>query len=56
MVIGSQIMKVNGIEMAMTTAPEITNNRTFLPMADLGRALGVTAVWDAAAKTASFNK
>lgn len=56
MVIGSQIMKVNGIEMAMTTAPEISNNRTFLPMADLGRALGVTATWDAATKTASFNK
>lgn len=56
MVIGSQIMKVNGIEMAMTTAPEISNSRTFLPMADLGRALGVTATWDAATKTASFNK
>ena len=56
MVIGSQIMKVNGIEMAMTTAPEISNSRTFLPMADLGRALGVTATWDAATKTASFNR
>lgn len=55
MVIGSQIMKVNGIEMAMTTAPEIVNDRTFLPMADLGRALGVTATWDAATRTASFN-
>ncbi len=56
MEIGKQIMKVNGIEMAMTTAPEIKSERTFLPMADLGRALGVTAQWDAAKKTASFNK
>lgn len=56
MQIGNQIMKVNGIEMAMTTAPEVVNGRTYLPMADLGRALGVTASWDAATKTASFNK
>ena len=58
MTIGSKVMNINGVEIGMNAAPEIVNNRTFLPLRDLGYALGLTdadIVWDDATKTATLN-
>ena len=58
MTIGSKVMNINGVEIGMSAAPEIVNNRTFLPLRDLGYALGLTdadIVWDDATKTATLN-
>ena len=58
MTIGSKVMNINGVEIGMNAAPELVNNRTFLPLRDLGYALGLTdadIVWDDATKTATLN-
>jgi len=58
MTIGSKVMVVNGVEVAMNAAPEITNGRTFLPLRDLAYALGLNddqIKWDEATKTAKLN-
>ncbi len=58
MTIGSKVMNINGVAVAMSAAPEITNGRTFLPVRDLGYALGLTdadIAWDDATKTATLN-
>jgi len=58
MTIGSKVMNINGVEIGMNAAPEITNNRTFLPLRDLGYALGLTdadIAWDDTTKTATLN-
>jgi len=55
MTIGSNVMLINGATITMDTAPEITNDRTMLPVRFLGQALGAEFVWDAAAQTVTVN-
>ncbi len=58
MTLGSTTMYINGTPVPMSTAPVIVNDRAFLPMRDLGRALGLSddqIAWDAATRTATFN-
>lgn len=45
--IGSQVMVTNGVSMNMDAAPELTNNRTCLPVAWVAQAFGHTVDWDA---------
>ena len=53
MVVGEKKININGTEKATSAAVEIVNGRTFLPMRDLGNALGAEHItWDAATKTA----
>lgn len=49
--IGSDTMVVNGMNIPMRSEAVITNDRTFVPVRDLGVALGVTTEWDAATQT-----
>ncbi|MEQ8176373.1 MAG: copper amine oxidase N-terminal domain-containing protein [Syntrophomonadaceae bacterium] len=49
--IGSKILKVNGAEITMDVAPEISNNRTCLPVGLIAQAFGATVTWDPAAQT-----
>jgi copper amine oxidase-like protein len=56
MTVGQKTIYVNGSAIPASAAPEIKDGRTFLPLRDLGTALGVTDVtWDGATKTATMN-
>ncbi len=56
MTVGQKTIYVNGSAIPASAAPEIKDGRTFLPLRDLGTALGVTNVaWDATTKTATLN-
>ena len=56
MTLGQKVVYVNGAMIPATAAVEITNDRMFLGLRDLGNALGVTDItWDAATKTATLN-
>jgi len=56
LVIGSKIMTINGEVFEMDVAPEITNDRTFLPISWVARAFGVAApFWDEETRTVEFN-
>ena len=58
MTVGSKTMNMNGVATALLAAPEIKNERIFLPLRDLGYALGLTDAkinWDAATNTATLN-
>lgn len=47
MQIGSNIMYINGTPTQMNTAPEITDNRTFIPIRDIANAIGIQNIdWD----------
>ena len=47
MTVGQKTMYLNGSPVPSSAAPEITNERTFLPVRDLGTALGVSDLtWD----------
>jgi len=49
---------MNGVNTTLLAAPEIKNSRIFLPLRDLGYALGLTdskITWDAATSTATLN-
>lgn len=47
MTVGQKTMYLNGSPVPASAAPEITNERTFLPVRDLGTALGVSDLtWD----------
>lgn len=48
--IGSKTAKVNGADVAMDVAPEITDSRTMLPARYVAEALGFTVGWNAALK------
>ncbi|GIM45670.1 copper amine oxidase-like protein [Collibacillus ludicampi] len=54
MVIGNNVLTVNGTPLTMDVAPEITNSRTFLPIAWLAQVLGVPYNWDATNQTISL--
>lgn len=56
MTIGSKTMYINGTPVAMNTAPEITADRTFVPVRDLANALGISKIdWNEAAATVTLN-
>lgn len=52
--IGSNVMNVNGVAVAMDVAPEISNGRSMLPAAFIAQAFGATASWDAATQTVTI--
>jgi hypothetical protein len=55
MEVGSKIARLNGVAArTMETAPVIKDGRTYVPVSEIGALLGVTATWDEAAKTATF--
>jgi len=56
MTIGSKTMYVNGTPVAMNTAPEISADRTFVPVRDLANSLGISNVnWTEASGTVTLN-
>ncbi len=58
MSVGSNTMLINGVPVQMQAAVEITGERAFIPLRDLGYALGLNdskIAWDDATKTASLN-
>jgi hypothetical protein len=58
MTIGEKHMVINGVNVAMLAAPVIVESRTFLPLRDLGYALGLNESqvnWDNETKTATLN-
>ena len=58
MTVGSKTMTINGVAVQMTKACEITDSRAFIPLRDLGYALGLNdskIKWDDATKTATLN-
>jgi hypothetical protein len=52
LIIGSPVMYVDGQPVKMDVAPEITNDRTFLPARWVAEALGAEVEWDDATKQA----
>lgn len=58
MVVGSKVMVINGVDVPMAKACEITGERAFIPLRDLGYALGLNDSkinWDEATMTATLN-
>ena len=56
MTYGQKVVYVNAAPIPASTSVEITNDRMFLGLRDLGNALGVTDItWDQATKTATLN-
>lgn len=58
MTVGSKQMMINGVSVAMQAACEITDSRAFIPLRDLGYALGLNDSkinWDDSTKTATLN-
>ena len=56
MTIGSKTMYINGTPVQMNTAPEITNERTFVPVRYLANALGISKIdWNEASQTVTLN-
>lgn len=58
MKVGSDVMVINGVNVTMSGKCEITDSRAFLPLRDLGYALGLNDSkinWDDATKTATLN-
>lgn len=56
MTLGQKSVSVNGSALPASSAVEIKDGRTFLPMRDLAAALGVTDIsWDSVTRTATLN-
>ena len=56
MTLGQKYVSVNGSALPASSAVEIRDGRTFLPMRDLAAALGVTDIsWDSVTRTATLN-
>lgn len=58
MTVGSNVMVINGVNVAMQAKCEITDSRAFIPLRDMGYALGLNddkIAWDDATKTAKLN-
>ena len=56
MTLGQKYVTVNGSALPASSAVEIKDDRTFLPMRDLATALGVTDItWDSVTRTATLN-
>ena len=52
--IGSNIARVNGVEIEMDVSPEQVNWRTLIPLRFLSENLGYTVNWDEANRTAEI--
>jgi N-acetylmuramoyl-L-alanine amidase len=52
---GKKVAYVNGTALTMDVAPIIVQDRTFLPLRQVGEWLGATVGWDAAANTVIIN-
>jgi len=52
--IGSKALLINGATITMDVAPEITSDRTMLPLRFVAQAFGATVSWDEATQTASL--
>lgn len=52
--IGSQTMMINGASVTMDVAPEITSDRTMLPIRFVAQAFGAQVGWDAATQTVTI--
>ena len=58
MTVGKNVMNIMGIDVPMNTPAIIKDERIFIPVRDLGYALGLTdekIVWDEATRTATLN-
>lgn len=53
--IGSNMLKLNGVDIPMDVAPEIKDGRTMLPIRFVGQALGAKVDWDEATQTVTLN-
>ncbi|MFZ5633372.1 MAG: copper amine oxidase N-terminal domain-containing protein [Bacillota bacterium] len=53
--IGSNILMVNGMPITMDVAPEISNDRTCLPIRFVAQVFGASVGWDDATQTATIN-
>ena len=51
---GSNVAVVNGVSITMEQAVTIKEGRTYIPVGEVGRLLGVNVSWDNATKTATF--
>lgn len=51
---GSNVAVVNGVSIAMDQAVTIKEGRTYIPVGEVGRLLGVNVSWDNETKTATF--
>jgi len=56
MTIDSTTLLVNGVEINMDVAPEITNGRTMLPVRWMTQALGAGIAWDAETQTVTVTQ
>ena len=52
--VGSNIAVVNGTSIAMDETVVVKDGRTYIPMGEIGRILGVSVSWDNDTKTATF--
>ena len=51
---GSNVALVNGVSITMDEKVTIKDGRTYIPMGEIGRLLGVNVTWDNETKTATF--
>ena len=56
MTIGNNTMLVNGKKVALDSAPEIKDSRTFLPVALVANAVGAKTDWDSVTRTVTLTK
>lgn len=54
--LGSNIMVCDGQSSLMETMPVVVNGRTYVPVAEIARALGIDVKWDSVNQTAIFTK
>lgn len=52
--LGSRTMKVDGKVYTMSSAPEAKNGRTFVPVAEITRALNIQTLWENSTKSVIF--
>ncbi len=53
--LGSKDMTLDTVVVPMSASPEMKNNRVFIPVAEIARALGAEITWDGVNKIATFN-
>ncbi len=54
--VGERSALVNGKKVALSVAPEIVGDRTYAPVGEIAKILGVNSYWDASSKTATFTR
>ncbi len=54
LVIGNDVMTVNGSPVQLATAPEVRNGRTCLPISPVTEAFGASIAWDGASRTVTI--